>query len=182
MDRAAVIVDFVGRDEVQENLAREEVGRELAAYGNDTGSSRPGDDIADGAAYFVDLRIIGDCADLEVRGRFNQELTADRPAIAIVDVFAQIDDLTKTIAAVVAAVDRERDILGDRAGDVGLQNVCIEIAVGRLDSTAEGELRLTGDNRDDPSRCVLTEQGRLRAVQNFDALNIGKVGQGAGRT
>src|SRR5690606_26333147 len=48
--------------------------------------------------------------------------------------------------------------------------------VGRFRRAAEFELRLLRRDRDHAGRGVLAEQRRLRTAQNFDALDVGEVG------
>src|SRR3546814_19481050 len=79
------------------------------------------------------------------------------------------------VAAVVVAGDREGVGVAERAGDVALDYDRVIIAIARLERAAEVELRLLRDDADDAGRGILAEQGRLRAAQHLDPLDVRQV-------
>ena len=182
LERAAVVVDDVFRDLVEEGVVAEEIGVQLTAHGEYRSRGRAGDEGRDLTAGFVDLRVIGDRADLEIRARLDQQLATGRPAVTLGNFLVEIDDRRIAVTLVVAAVDRPGDVLADRAGQLAAQDHGVEVAVAGFDEAAEFILRLLGHDRDHTGRGVLAEQGRLRPVQHFNALDHVEVGQGSSRT
>ena len=143
----------------------------------DRSGGRAGYDGGHLAANFINPRKVADSANLQIRCWLKQKLTTSSPPVPVILLFVQINNLGVTVATVIAAVDREGDILGQRAGDIALENDVVVVAVNGFNGSAKFELRFTGNNGDHAGRSVFAEQRRLRAVQHLDALHIGKIGQ-----
>src|SRR3546814_7998937 len=73
------------------------------------------DDIARDAAIFVDLVIVADQADRQRIARFEEQLPAHAPAVAVVDVGVEIEVARIAVVAVEIAAEREGDGIADRA-------------------------------------------------------------------
>ena len=176
LDRAAIAFDVVGRQLVQIGFVAERiVRRDIAAHRAGRSEGRPGEDVAGEAAILVDLGIIADRADTQRPAIVEEKLRARAVAVAIVDLLVEVDDIDIAVARVVIAFQREGDAVGDRAGDVAAHDDIVVIAVGQRGAAAEGELRLTRDDRDDAGAGILAEQGGLRPAQHFDARDIGEI-------
>src|SRR3546814_1516281 len=91
-------------------------------------------------------------ADRQLIARFEQELAAHAPTVAVVDVLIKMKVAGIAVAAVVVAAAREGDGVADRAGDVALDDDRVIIAIARLERAAEVELRLLRDDADEIGR------------------------------
>ena len=96
-------------------------------------------------------------------------------AIAIIDVGAEEQIVGIAVTTVVIAGQAEGDGFADRAGNVGLGDDGVVIAVADFSRTAERVGRRRGDDRDDTGAGVLAEQRRLRAAEHFDAAQVGQI-------
>ena len=150
LERGAVVFDFVRWNDVQESVVFEEVSRisDLATDRGNAGSRWAIDQCANLTANLVNFRIVDNRAGAEIGCWFEQKLTTDRIAVAIVLFFIEVDDIGITVAALIVAVDRPCDRLAQRAGEVAFENNRVVVAVNRLDAAAEFELWFAGDNRD----------------------------------
>ena len=83
--------------------------------------------------------------------------------------------LEEAVALVKARRQADRGVLADRAGDVGLADQRIVVAVSQLGRAAKVERRRLGGNRDHARRGILAEQRRLRPAQDLDPLHVGQV-------
>src|SRR3546814_17357801 len=93
------------------------------------GDRRTGDNIGRDAAILVDLVIVADQADRQRIARFEQQLPAHAPTVAVVDVLPQVKVAGIAVAPVVIADDRKGDSVTDRAGDDALDAYRGQIAV-----------------------------------------------------
>ena len=182
LTRKAVIFDAVGRIEVgRAGQCQRVVAIDLAAERTHGIAGRAVDDIDNSAAVFIDLVVIGDQADLQRFRRREQQRAAQAPAIALVELRAAGEIGRIAVALVEVAGEAEGDGIADRPGHVTANDDGVEIAIGDFTRTAEFELRRARDDRDDTGRGILAEQGRLRAAQHFDALEIGQIADLGGR-
>ena len=144
--------------------------------------SAEGRHVENAAATLFDLVVIADHADAQRAAVVEQQLATGEPAIAVVDIFAIGAVGQEAVTLVDAAADAESDRIADRAGDEALDDHRVVIAVAGFDHAAEIELRFLGHDRDHARTGVLAEQRRLRTTQDFDALDVGQVGDLRHRT
>ncbi len=130
-----------------------------------------GRQIGRGAAFLVALGIIADDADRQVARRFEQQLPAQHPAIAIIDVAAGDDVFQEAVTLHPRAVDTRRDRFAEAAGGIGLGATEIIVANAQLAADFGIELRLGGDDRDEAGRGVAAEQRTLRSAKHLDAVD-----------
>src|SRR3546814_13997718 len=84
-------------------------------------------------------------ADRQLIARFEQELAAHAPTVAVVDVLLKMKVAGIAVAAVVVAADRDGDGVADRDGGVALDDDRAIIAIARLERAAAIKLRLLSD-------------------------------------
>ena len=176
MQRDAGVLDLVLRAEIVSDPVRERrTSDDLAAEGVDDAARRTVNNVHGSAANLVDLVIVTDQAEAQVFGRFEQQLAAHTVAVALVGVRAIADIFDIAITDVVVAADAERDLVADWRREVASDAAAVEIAECAFNAAFSLERRLLGDDRDNARRGVLAEEGRLRAAQHFDALDVRKV-------
>ena len=131
------------------------------------------------AAIFVALAVIGDQAEFQRLARFEQQLPARQPAVAVVDVgFARRRIVDETVALLPDTVEPRRDLVADRRVEHAVDAPVIIIAIADRTLGAEAaELGAFGDDVDQPRGRVAPEQGALRPAQHFDALDVAEFGQ-----
>src|SRR3546814_4250045 len=99
-------------------------------------------DIGGAAAFLFARGIIGDQADRQRVGRFEQQLAAKEIAVAVVDVAVVVHIVQEAVALDPYAVDARGERVADRAGDAAAEAPIIIIAIGDLTRGAELELGL----------------------------------------
>ena len=129
------------------------------------------------ATFLVALRIITDDPERESVARLVQQLPAQQPAVAIIDVAARDEVVQEAVALHVDAVDPRRQSVGDRAGQAKLDPAQVVIADRRLAISFGAEARLGGDDMNQTRGRVAAEQGALRATQHFDPVDRAHFGQ-----
>ena len=179
LQRHTIIVDIVGRQEIGADLVVERrVGIEPDTAGEriDDRTGRPVDQVDDAAAILVDLVVIADQAELQVGARLPQQLGTEAVTVAVVDILVERGVANIAVAAVVVARNRIAKRVGQRAGQITLDDDFVVIAIGNFGRTLGlVERGLGGDDADDTRRRVFAEQRRLRPAQHLDALNIGQI-------
>ena len=135
-------------------------------------------DIDRAAALLVAMRIVADQPDREIGGRFEEQLPAHEIAVAVVIVCVVDDIVVEAVALGEHAVDAERQLVGHhRPGQRTGQPHRVEIAVGRLAVTAEGEVGIFGVDADRAGGRIAPRQRALRPAQHFDPLHLAQVVQ-----
>ncbi len=136
------------------------------------------------AAAFVPLGPVGGQAGGQVRRGAPQQLTAHGVVVfgLIVGRGARaLPDLHVIEAVAATRGDIQppgQNLVHDRAGQGDRAAVRSIVAEGRLARHARVERGGGGDDVDDARRGVLAEQGRLRALQHLDALDLAQIAQG----
>ena len=191
VQRDAVVLDRIDRVLVQVGLAIERLAGRIGGARVDLAVAEPRvlhqragravQQVRHAAADLVDLALVGDQADGGVLGGVPEQLGAQVPAVAVVQlvVVRQVDEVA--VALVHRAGDAEGEGVGEGAGDLALQDALVQVADAGFDEAAPVEVGLLRHDADHAGRGVLTEQRALRAAQHLDALHIDEVADGAGR-
>ena len=191
VQRDAVVLDRIDRVLVQVGLAIERLAGRIGGARVDLAvaeqrilherAGRAVQQVRHAAAELIELALVGDQADGGVLGGVPEQLGAQVPAVAVVQlvVVRQVDEVA--VALVHRAGDAEGEGVGEGAGDLTLQDTLVVVADAGFDEAAPVEVGLLRHDADHAGRGVLTEQRALRAAQHLDALHIDEVADGAGR-
>ena len=136
----------------------------------------------DGGIAAVDLAEIERQVDRGGVAQVEQELGARRDAlVGLVRVLAR-REVGAVAVALVARADRQigGEVRGDRPRHIGVDATRVVVAVADVGLTAEVELRITSDDRDQTARGVAPEQRALRPFQHLHALDRTQVQQRPG--
>ena len=133
-------------------------------------------DVDGAAALLVTPGIVAKQADREITGRFEQQLAAHEPAVAVIIVGIIHDIVEEAVPLVEDAVEPKGEhVLYDRARDGAGDADVVVVAVGALDIAAEIIVRHLRVDVDRAGRGIAARQRALRATQHFDPVDFADV-------
>jgi hypothetical protein len=124
--------------------------------------------------------IAGAQRDLQVVDRPPQQLAADRGLVAAVDLLAVIEIFDVAVIFAAAGADAIAQGLADRTRQADRAAILVIVGGQHIGQDAELGAGIAGGDVDQAGRGALAVEGALRTAQHFDALDVGKVGEGAG--
>ncbi len=131
---------------------------------------------------FALLGEIGNDAQRQIVRRFVQQLPAQHPAVAVVDLAAGHDIFDIAVALVPKALQLERQPVWNQfIIDAAFQPFLVVIAIAGIGIDIVFECGRLGDDIDDPGGSIAAKQRALRPAQHFDSFDFAQIRQaGAG--
>ena len=115
-------------------------------------------------------------------GRFEQQLAANKVAVAVVHVGIVDDIVIETVTLEIHAVDARGDRFADGGVDPAFDLDCVVVAVSERAVATEIEFGRCGVDVDQAGRAVAPAERALRAAQHFDPVDRTELAERVTRT